>query len=180
MLSLAMSLFAGTAHASEPYDIEVYKISAKNLKTGSSTFSEGQTIQIDCNWSVSKASAKSSWAPMAWNRYIKVDGKTIHEGTAQVSPSFETKISYGFGWTWDAKGTGAHTITCGLGNPKHTDINPANNEKSTVVQVSGPLKAKTPPGNVQYHGQGIPPPPPTQQPQSPPGPTPPRTGFPRQ
>ena len=64
-IALAMILIAGVAHAVEPYDVEVYGIAVKNLKTGKSVYAEGDTLQVDCNWSVTKAAAGSTWPPMA-------------------------------------------------------------------------------------------------------------------
>ncbi|HZW35774.1 MAG TPA: hypothetical protein VFF01_02455, partial [Candidatus Deferrimicrobiaceae bacterium] len=69
LVAVAGVLFAGAASASEPYDIDVYQVSVKDLQTGSATYSEGRALQIKCYWSVTKASATTSWAPMAWNSY---------------------------------------------------------------------------------------------------------------
>lgn len=153
----AIVLFAAhtAAHAVQQLDLEMYKVEAKG-GSGNAVFDAGDSVGIQCSWSVRKLVAGVNWPTENWTGVISVDGKTIHQLPIQIKPDdFVNKVSKAFGWTWKATGAGPHTVGCALVNSKYNqDNNMGNNKASTTIQVNGvPLNLK---GTPQTMAQATP------------------------
>jgi hypothetical protein len=133
-----------TALAVQQFDLEMYKVEAKGGTSGA-TFDAGDSVGIQCSWSVRKLVPNVSWPTEQWRGVISVDGKTIRETAIPIDSNFVNKVSKAFGWTWKATGAGPHTVGCALVNTTYKQDNDmGNNKASTTIHVNAaPLNFKS-------------------------------------
>jgi hypothetical protein len=133
-----------TALAVQQFDLEMYKVEAKGGTSGA-TFDAGDSVGIQCSWSIRKLVPNASWPTEQWRGVISVDGKTIRETAIPIDSNFVNKVSKAFGWTWMATGAGPRTVGCALVNTTFKQDNDmGNNKASTTIHVNAaPLNFKS-------------------------------------